>query len=410
MKYGLLGKTLSYSHSPRIHGMLGEYEYELYERKEDELDALLADPTVGGLSVTIPYKEVVMKYCDFLSDRAKAIGCVNTLVFDDKRKIHGDNTDYYGFSHMLDLIGIDVEGKDAVILGNGATSGTVEAVLKNRGARCTKLSRRFAPTFADAKDYASARILVNTTPVGTYPDNGSSLVSLDDFPLLEAVADVVYNPRRTKLILEAREKGIPHCDGLPMLVAQAAAAAELFTGNSIPDSRVAEILRTLRREFDNIVLIGMPGVGKSSVGRALAVLSGKTFVDLDEEIEKVAGRSIPEIFATGGESEFRRLESDVAKRVGKEGAQVIACGGGIVTGKENYAPLAQNGRIYALRRGVESLDTAGRPLSRDRETLEIMEKERAPLYRFFADVVLENTSIEETARKIWEDFCEHLDD
>ena len=272
------------------------------------------------------------------------------------------------------------------------------------------ISRSGPDNYGNLHRHAGAEVLVNTTPVGMYPGNGAAAVDLTAFPACRGVLDVVYNPRRTALLLQAEELGIPCCDGLPMLVAQAKRAEEHFTGRAIPDSENERILSQLRREMGNIVLIGMPGCGKSTVGRLLSDLTGREAVDIDQQIALRAGCSIPEIFARGGEAEFRALEREETARAGALTGKILLTGGGAVKTPENYGALRQNGRIYHLLRDLGTLPTDGRPLSQGAD-LEAMWRERAPLYQRFRDAEIDNNgAVEDTAAAIWRDFCEHSGD
>lgn len=410
MKFGLLGRKLGHSYSPIIHKRLGDYSYELYEREPDEIKDLIKRQDIRGLNVTIPYKEEVMKYCDEITQRARSIGCVNTIIKNDEGKIIGDNTDYAGFEYILDRNDIQVEDKNVLILGNGATSKTVGAVLTDRGARVVKLGRTTNPNLSDIYDFVDTDIIVNTTPVGMYPNNLKTLVDLDKFSKLSSVLDVIYNPMRTKLLLDADKRGAVHSDGLPMLVVQAVVASEIFQGKSISQDLVEEIITYIRRETGNIVLIGMPGSGKSTIGKLVAEKSGKEFYDTDELIKEKAEMPIPDIFEKFGEEHFRRLETEVVTEIGSKTGCVISTGGGVVTKMENYEPLVQNGRIYFIDRDLNKLSIAGRPLSKDRNTVNKLWEEREKMYRFFSDKTVYNEDIDSTSNQILEDFYENTFD
>ncbi len=410
MKFGLLGRKLGHSYSPVIHKRLGDYSYELFEREPGEIEDLINRSDIHGLNVTIPYKEEFMKYCDEIRERASSIGCVNTIYKTDSGKIIGDNTDYAGFEYILDRNSIETENKTVLILGNGATSKTVAAVLKDRNAKVIKLGRSTNPSLTDIYDYVDADIIINTTPVGMYPNNLESLVDLKRFSRLTAVLDVVYNPMRTKLILDARKLGIVNSDGLPMLVVQAVAASEIFQNKKISNNLIEEIITDLRRETGNIVLVGMPGSGKSTIGRLIAEKSGKVLIDTDELIEQKSGIVIPLIFEKYGEEHFRKLEIDAVKEAGKKTGCVISTGGGVVTRMENYEPLIQNGRIYFIERDLQKLSTGGRPLSKDMDAVNSLWENRKDLYEFFSDKSVNNTVINETAESILEDFYENIAD
>ena len=389
MEYGLLGEKLGHSFSPQIHRDLAGYDYQLLPTPPEAVEDLFARRAFQGLNVTIPYKRMVMPLCDEIDPRAAAIGAVNTVVNRNGR-LTGYNTDIDGFLYMVRRAGMDMAGKKVVILGSGGTSRTARAAAGELGAReIITVSRHGEDNYQNLSRHADAQVLVNTTPVGMYPNWGQSPVSLESFPALEGVLDVVYNPLRTALLLQAEERGLPRSCGLPMLVAQAKRAAELFTGQNIDDSRAEAVLHGLREQLTSIVLIGMPGCGKTTVGRALAGKLGRTFVDLDEEIVRRAGMSIPEIFAREGEAGFRERESALVREFGEHTGLVVSTGGGVVTRRENYIPLKQNGLLLHLRRDPAALPTDGRPLSQATAPEELWRR-RAPLYAAFADGEIDN--------------------
>ena len=389
MEYGLLGERLGHSFSPQIHRDLAGYDYQLLPTPPEAVEDLFARRAFQGLNVTIPYKRTVMPLCDEIDPRAAAIGAVNTVVNQNGR-LTGYNTDIDGFLYMARRAGVDMAGKKVVILGSGGTSRTARAAAGELGAReIITVSRHGEDNYQNLSRHADAQVLVNTTPVGMYPNWGQSPVSLESFPALEGVLDVVYNPLRTALLLQAEERGLPRSCGLPMLVAQAKRAAELFTGQNIDDSRAEAVLHGLRGQLTNIVLIGMPGCGKTTVGRALAEKLGRTFVDLDEEIVRRAGMPIPEIFAREGEAGFRERESALVREFGERTGLVVSTGGGVVTRRENYIPLKQNGLLLHLRRDPAALPTDGRPLSQATAPEELWRR-RAPLYAAFADGEIDN--------------------
>ena len=389
MEYGLLGERLGHSFSPQIHRDLAGYDYQLLPTPPEAVEDLFARRAFQGLNVTIPYKRTVMPLCDEIDPRAAAIGAVNTVVNRNGR-LTGYNTDIDGFLYMARRAGVDMAGKKVVILGSGGTSRTARAAAGELGAReIVTVSRHGEDNYQNLSRHADAQVLVNTTPVGMYPNWGQSPVSLESFPALEGVLDVVYNPLRTALLLQAEERGLPCSCGLPMLVAQAKRAAELFTGQNIDDSRAEAVLHGLRGQLTSIVLIGMPGCGKTTVGRTLAGKLGRTFVDLDEEIVRRAGMSIPEIFAREGEAGFRERESALVREFGERTGLVVSTGGGVVTRRENYIPLKQNGLLLHLRRDPAALPTDGRPLSQATAPEELWRR-RAPLYAAFADGEIDN--------------------
>lgn len=404
MKCGLLGEKLGHSFSPQIHGKLGEYEYLLYEKQAEELEDFLTNESANpwqGLNVTIPYKKEVMKYCDNLSERAQRIGSVNTLVRRDG-KIMGDNTDYYGFLCMVKKLGVSIAGKKALILGNGGAALPVKAVIEDEKAgEIIIISRSGENNYENIGKHADAQIIVNTTPLGMYPNVGKKAITLTDFPKCEAVFDLIFNPLKTALMLEAEELNVPHMDGLLMLVAQAKKASEIFRDIKIDDSVIEEITADIRKEVMNIVLIGMPGCGKSTIGKRLANKLGKKFVDLDEVIVERAGKSIPEIFAEQGEKAFRKLEAEVVADICKEKGQVISTGGGVVTVTDNKPMLRQNAAVIFIERELSLLSTNGRPLSLSRP-LEDIYNERIDAYNSWSDYKVSNIDIDETVMKIQE--------
>ena len=398
MKYGLIGWPLGHSFSVKIHRQLGNRDYQLYPLREGELEAFLRRPDLGGLNVTIPYKKAVIPYCASLSGTAREIGSVNTLVFTE-RGIIGHNTDCTGFLTMTERAGISMAGRKVVILGTGGTSLTAAWCAKKLGAaQIVKIFRGGADNYGSLERHRDAEILINTTPVGMYPDNGASPVQLSSFDGLKGVLDVVYNPLKTELILQAEALGIPCSGGLPMLVEQAAAAHRLFFGRE-PEAEVTErVLEALRREQENIVLIGMPGCGKSSVGRLLAGLLKRPFLDLDEAIQREDGRTPEQIIQQDGEAAFRDAETAAVKRAAKETGLVIACGGGVPLRTENVRALRQNGKILWIRRKLEELAVEGRPLSAD---LPALYEKRRPYYEAAADLALDNEGTpEELAAEI----------
>ncbi len=401
-KFGLLGRTLGHSWSPQIHGMLADYGYKLYEVEPDDLDRFLRETDLDGMNVTIPYKKDVLPYCAQLSDAARRIGSVNTLV---RRSDgwYGDNTDYTGFRYIVERSGVDVAGKKTLVFGTGGASLAVKAALAEMGADpIVSVSRTGENNYGNLDRHRDAAILVNTTPLGMFPNTGAAPASVADFPACQGVFDVVYNPQRTAFLLEAEKLGIPHAGGLGMLVAQAWRSAEQFAGHDIPKSKIEEIMSTLSRQMSNIVLIGMPGCGKSAVGRALARALDRTFIDADGEIVKAAGRSIPDIFASEGEAGFRARETAALAELGKGSGAVLATGGGCVTREENYPLLHQNGVIVWLTRDLAKLPKAGRPLSQQ-NSAETLYEQRRDKYAAFADITVDNNGpLEETVTQILE--------
>ena len=410
MKFGLLGRTLGHSFSPRIHSALGNTNYELFEREPSQLQEFFANPELQGINITIPYKVNALEACDVVDPRAERIGCVNTMVRKDG-KWYGYNTDYDGFVFTLQHAGIDVSGKECIILGDGASSATVHVALEDLGAKnIVHLSRKTAPFYGDAPNYyETAQIIINCTPIGMYPHNPANLIDITQFSKLEGVVDLIYNPRRTILLLQAEMMEIPHCDGLPFLVAQGVEAANHFQGESFGTKEIEQILRDMRREKENIILIGMPGVGKTTVGKALGEEMGRTCVDVDQELEKAIG-DISTYITEQGEPAFREKEAEMIAKLGTQTGLVISTGGGCVTVPKNFAHLRQNGRIYQLTQPVENLSTTGRVLSSGGlDRLRELEEIRTPMYESFAQCIVEHhRNAPETVAAILEDFEANL--
>ena len=407
IEFGLLGEKLGHSYSPQIHRVFGDYDYQLYPVGEEELKRILTEKQFRGLNVTIPYKQAVLPFCDEISDSVRLIGSANTLV-NRHGKIRADNTDLPGFLTMIEMAGISLTGKKVIILGSGGTSLTAQAACKQQNARETVVVSRRGLVNYDTlyACHADAEVLINATPVGMYPHNLHSPVNLAAFPRLKGVADVIYNPAKTALILDAEELHLPHTDGLRMMVAQAWHAARQFLGQDIPAQKMNEAYRSVRRETLNLVLTGMPGCGKSTLGREMAQRLGRTFVDLDVEIEKIAG-PIPAIFAAQGEAGFRDIESRVVETFGKESGLVIATGGGAILRKSNVRTLRQNGVVAWVQRPIEQLSQEGRPLSTGIDALRRMADTRTPLYQAAADFFVRNTgTVTAAVQQLWEGFNE----
>lgn len=400
MKCGLLGRKLGHSYSPQIHNLLGDYSYVLFEKEPEELENFLKNGDFSGLNVTIPYKKEVIPYLSELSPTAQKMGCVNTVLRRSDSTLYGHNTDYFGFTSLVRHAGLSVAGKKVLVLGSGGASNTAVAALKDLGASPVVISRSGENNYGNLHLHRDAVAIVNATPVGMYPNTGVSPIDLALFPHLEGVLDVIYNPARTQLLLDAEKLGIPRENGLWMLVAQAKEAAEVFTGGKISDEVIEKIYRELSHQMKNIVLIGMPGCGKSTIGTLLAEKLGRTLADADEKIISLAGKSIPDIFAQDGEPTFRDWETKALTELGKQSGLVIATGGGCVTQKRNYPLLHQNGYLVWLERDCSVLPTDGRPLSQVND-LGKMYAARKPLYEAFADIRVENAETpEETVQKI----------
>ena len=400
MKCGLLGQKLGHSYSPQIHGLLGDYSYALFEKQPEELEAFLAQEDFHGLNVTIPYKKAVIPYLDELSDVAARLGAVNTIVRREDGRLIGHNTDYFGFKTMVEASRLHPAGKKTLVLGSGGASNTAVAVMEEMGSQVIVVSRSGENNYDNLDKHSDAAIIINATPVGMYPNVDDSPVPLEMFPALEGVLDLIFNPARTRLLQDAEARGLVAMNGLLMLVAQAKESAQWFTGTDIDEEKIAAIYQRLRQQMQNIVLVGMPGCGKSTVAKRLAQLTGREVVDADVQIVAASGMSIPEIFAQGGEETFRKIETQVLAELGKRSGIILATGGGCVTRAENYPLLHQNGTIFWLKRDVTKLPTDGRPISQSTDLNQLYEARR-PLYAAFADHVIENDgTLQDAAEKI----------
>lgn len=409
MTYGLIGERLGHSFSKRIHTALFDYDYELKEIPREELHAFMTARAFCAINVTIPYKQAVIPYLDEVSDVARCIGAVNTIVNRDG-KLYGDNTDFGGMLALFEKAGIVLADKNVLILGSGGTSKTALAVAQHGGcARVYRVSRTGEDgciTYEQARAYADTHVIINTTPCGMYPHIGESAIDIASFPRLEGVLDAVYNPLRSKLVCDARESGITAVGGLYMLIAQAVLAAERFVGETVPREAMDELYTSLLRETQNVVLIGMPGSGKTTVGHLLADRLGLAFVDTDDEIVKREGCSIPEIFKAVGETGFRDIEEAVIREVATRQGAVIATGGGAILRKQNVDLLKENGRVYFLDRPLEELiATKDRPLSSDREALAQRYRERYDSYCARCDCHVTQTTTPEAAATYIEEEC-----
>ncbi len=422
-KYGLIGKTLVHSYSKEIHEALGRYQYQLFSLAEDEMPDFINARDFRGLNVTIPYKKDVIPLCDEVTDLARGIGAVNTLfwknasgtgasesISQEDKILVGHNTDYEGFLYAASRAGIEFEGKGVLILGTGGTSLMSRRAAADQNAAKIYIASRHPetdpPSGSEIQDAGilstvsydqlpeiadSIDVIVNTTPVGTFPNNMQQVIHLKDFPGCQAVIDVIYNPFKTALLLEAEKLGLKYTNGLPMLVAQATAAAGYFLGTPGAFQKENQrIIKSMKQQMGNIVLIGMPGTGKSLIGKLLAELTGKTLQDTDAKIEEEAKMTIPEIFEKEGETGFRDRESAICEKLGKERNLIIATGGGAILRPENVDALRQNGTLVHITRSIDKLPTRGRPLSQNIETLKKMEAQRMPLYKAAADITFRN--------------------
>lgn len=402
MRFGLLGYPLSHSYSPKIHKSFGSWPYELFPVERNDLETFFQNANFTGINVTSPYKKIAMSYCHHLSDSAVKAGCVNTIVRDKNGKLIGYNTDYSGFQYMVKACSIDVRNKKVLILGSGGAAGTVQTVLKELGANTVVISRSGENNYQNLHRHHDAFAIVNATPVGMFPNTMESLVDLHQFPDLVAVLDLIYNPARTKLIMDAEARGLRTTSGLGMLVAQAKESAQYFLQKPISDEKIQEVQMQLEKQTQNIILIGMPGCGKSTIGKCLAECLGRRFIDLDTEIQKELGVEIEAFIRNAGETAFRQIESDIIARYGKMNSLVVATGGGCVTKEENYQYLHQNGCIYWIKRDLDMLPTDGRPLSQKIGLSKLYEA-REPLYERFSDHIVHNMdSIQSVVAEIME--------
>ena len=402
MRYGLIGEKLGHSFSKIIHEKLADYTYDLIPLSLEELDVFMREKEFSAINVTIPYKETVIPYLDEVDPKAAKMGAVNTVV-QRNGKLFGYNTDYFGFRYMLEHNHIQIAGKKVLVLGRGGASKAVIAVLEDMGA--AEIQTIYYKIAEDSISYETcyalhtdAQVIVNTTPVGMYPNSGHTPIDLTPFTKLEAVADVVYNPLRTRLVLDAEEKGCQAIGGLEMLVGQAKYAVEIFLDQSLPEDSIDVVYKDLMAERRNLVLIGMSGCGKSTLGKLAAEKLGKTFVDTDAEIIKRIGMSIADYFAAYGEDSFRKVESEVVQEISTQNNLVISTGGGVIKNPENIRWLKGNGTVIWIQRDPELLESGnGRPLVPDQEAVLRLYKERLPLYTAAAETIIENDGNEEEA-------------
>lgn len=398
--FGLLGERLNHSLSREIHAMLGDDNYQLFEVASKQLSLFLTSYNFAGINVTIPYKRTVMPMLSKTSELSRRVGCVNTVLRrQSDGRLFGYNTDVYGFSYMIDSAGINVAGKKCVIIGDGGGAASVRVSLEDHGAgKIVNITRsKYAQI---PKNHPDAQILINATPVGMFPENGKAPTSLAGLDSLEAVCDLVYNPLKTALLLDAESRGIKAVNGLPMLVAQAKRARELFTGTEIDDAVIPQIISTIEKKQRNVIIIGMPGSGKSTVGKALAARLGKRHIDIDDAVMKLYGRSPERIIRREGENAFRRTEHVAAEWAGKQPSAVVSAGGGIVLRADNKNALRQNGDIIFINRDLTNLELEGRPLSQSK-SIEDLYAERMPLYREWCDYEVDNNgTVEETVEQI----------
>ncbi len=402
--YGLIGGRLSHSYSKTVHEALWIDNYNMWEIAPGSLDPFMRYAEWDGVNVTIPYKQAVIPYCDMLDPSALRVGCVNTVIKRDGR-FFGYNTDYFGFKYLACSLGITFRDKKVLVLGDGATSLTACAVIKDdHPFSLTVLSRKTAPYYSDIRVYYDSEIIVNTTPVGMFPDNGDTLIDISSFPRLVGVIDVIYNPSRSRLVTDAQKHGIKAGGGLPMLVAQAVRSAQLFSGRVFDDQSIDRVIRQTRAESENIVLIGMPGSGKSTVGHSLALSVGRDFYDVDSFVHACADMSARDMIEKYSEQYFRDKETEALEELTKKSGIVISTGGGSILREYNRELIRQNSRVYYIKRPVTELTTRGRPLSADPDSLIALYKIRRPLYLQTADVVVPEGTIAQRAEYIIKDF------
>ncbi len=410
MKYGCIGEHLRHSFSKEIHNNLSDYEYELKEISKDKLDEFMIKHDFKAINVTIPYKEAVIPYLHYIDNSAKEIGAVNTIVNKDGI-LYGYNTDFYGMSMLIAHAGVDSKNKKVAILGTGGTSKTAKAVSKSLLAKeiitVSRDEKEGTITYDELYEkHKDLDVIIDTTPLGMFPNNFTKAVDITKFTNLSGVIDAVYNPLRTQLIYEAKKRGIKGEGGLYMLVAQAVLASEIFLGKKYEEGTIDKVFEKLIKQKGNIVLVGMPSSGKSTVGKEIAKRLGRRFYDSDEFIEQKANKKIFEIITEMGEEHFRNLESDSIKELSKETGVVIATGGGAVLREENVAALAQNGRIYFLDRPIDLLfATKDRPITNTKEKLSKIYNERYSIYESSADVKIEASGdVEEVLNAVIGDF------
>lgn len=397
VRYGLIGKKLRHSYSPQIHKALGGYQFGIFEREPEELDAFMKEKSFNGICVTIPYKKDVIKYCSNLSEVAKESDSVNVIVKQDDGTLFGYNTDYYGFKYMLDKEGIDVKDKKCMILGTGGVSGTVRKALMDLGAAAiVMISRTGEDNYENLDKHYDAEIIVNATPVGMYPNNGEVPIDITNFTSCEALVDLIYNPLRSKLVLDARKMGILSCGGMRMLVAQAAEACRLFTGKEISEEEIEKVVLDTEREQANIVMIGMPGAGKTSMGKILSLSLDREFIDMDCMVRNKTGMTPADIIENEGVDAFRTIETDNLRKALRRGGKVIACGGGVVERDENCDIIKENSIVVYLKRDLDKLHVSGRPLTREKGVEELF-RERGKKYESWSDVEIDNVGVGKTA-------------
>ncbi len=390
-KYGLLGRKLLHSLSPEIHRELGNFSYELFQIEPENLEKFITEKNFAGLSIVYPYKKDVVKYCDILTSTAQKLNCVDTITINEDGKLVGDNCEYDGFCHMINKCGIDVSGKKVVILGKNGS--VIREVIKDMNAReIVDVTAEGEINFENLYDlHPDAQVIVNTTQIGMYPNNGDKIINIKKFTKLCGVLEVIYNPRRTKIICDAEDMEIPNSDGLSMLVAREY-MAEIRFGRIEPDEELFKTTyKTMSDRRKNIIFVGLPGCGKTTIAKVVAAKLGRPCIDVDRLIEMKAGMPISTIYAVYGERYYRELETEILRKITRNGGQVIATDSGVVMSEENQYYLRQNGYIVWLSRDLSELKLNGVYLARNREALERINCERTPIYKFLADINIEVT-------------------
>lgn len=410
MEYGCIGEKLSHSFSKEIHNLLFDYDYEIKEIAKNQLEDFMLSKNFKAINVTIPYKEAVIPFLYEISDTARKIGAVNTIV-NRNGKLLGFNTDFSGMTNLIKQNGIEICGKKVLVLGSGGTSKTAVAVANSLGAlsvvRVSRTAKEDCIDYDTAYNkYADTQVIINTTPCGMYPNIVGEPINIEKFLKLEAVVDAVYNPLNSNLVVNAKKRGLKATGGLYMLVSQAVTAAELFTNTKITPEKVYNVYKKIEQSKRNIVLIGMPSSGKTTIGKNLALDLQMQFIDTDEEIERITGRKIPDILKNDGETEFRNIESKVISTVSALQNCVISTGGGAVLKEQNATVLKGNGTVYFIDRDIENLvATSDRPLSSNRDDLQKRYNERYGIYCSIADKQISNNGELITAvNNIKEDF------
>lgn len=410
MKFALIGKNISHSYSKIVHEKFNMYDYDILDINSLEIEKIINSGIFSGFNVTMPYKKEIISYCDSISENAKKIGSVNTVLFQDNL-IKGYNTDYFGLKYTIERANISIKNKKVLIMGNGATSATAKVLCENLGAKEILVFSRKDKflNYKNIYNYKNIDVIINTTPVGMYPRNLETIIDVSRFSNLYACIDVIYNPFYTKFILDSKKLGIKVAGGLPMLVAQAKKSAEIFSRKAIDNSIIEETINYITKKFLNIVLIGMPGSGKSTLAKILSnKIIGKNLIDTDKEIEKVYNMKIPDIFKFFGQEEFRKEEINILKNVGKIKNTIISTGGGCILNKNAYEYLKQNSKIYWIKRNLENLDTNNRPLCKNNDEIKKIYESRKNIYKKFSDKEFYNDkSIDELADLIVEDFYEN---